>query len=178
VQTIQPIRIEDADAPTRRLLETANTEHGDISNMLATMAQSPGTLEGYLYFRALNETGLDPVFSEQIALTVAQADESAYSLAFHSARARKLGLTEDEILASREARVADQKTSAVLRFARGLARRHGEYTVTALRKAGYGDRDIVNIIACVGLNSFANLFNMVAKTDLDHHEAGVGVNVA
>jgi AhpD family alkylhydroperoxidase len=179
VQTIQPVRIEDVGDPTRRLLETVNIEHGNVSNMLRTMAQSPGALEGYLFFvRALEETSLDPRLSEQIALIVAQADECDYSLAFHAARARKLGLDDDEILATREGRVPNKKTEAVLRFARSLAHRNGEYKVTELRKAGYGDADIVNIIACVGLNSFANLFNEVAKTDVDAHKTGVGVKAA
>ena len=179
MQTIQPVRMEDASGPTRRVLETLKPEHGDISNMLKTMAQSSGTLEGYLYFvRALEQTSLDPVLSEQIALTVAKADESDYALAFHTARARKLGLDEDAIQATREGRVANKKTETVLKFARDLARRNGDYTVTDLRKAGYGDADIVNIIACVGLNSFANLFNLVAKTDVDFPKAGSAVKAA
>jgi len=57
MQTIQPVRMEDAGGSTRRLFETLKTEHGDISNMLKTMAQSPGALEGYLSFvRALEQT--------------------------------------------------------------------------------------------------------------------------
>jgi AhpD family alkylhydroperoxidase len=180
MQTIQPVRIEDVDDPTRRLLETANARYRDVSTMLTTMAQSPATLEGYLYFvRALEDTGLDPRLSEQIALIVAQADKCDYSLTLHIARVRDLGLEEDEILATREGRVANRKTEAALRFARSLAQREGDYTVTDLRRAGYSDGDIVNIIACVGLNSFANLFNMIAKTHIDVvHKQGAGVKAA
>jgi hypothetical protein len=36
MQTIQPVRIEDVGDPTRRLLETAKTEHLDIFTMLTT----------------------------------------------------------------------------------------------------------------------------------------------
>jgi AhpD family alkylhydroperoxidase len=118
----------------------------------------------------LEQTSLDPVLAQKIALSVAQADECDYSLAFHAARAKKLGLEEDAILATREGRVANKRIEVVLRFARDLASGDGDYAVTDLRKAG--DGDIVNIIACVGLNSFANLFNLVAKTDVDSPKVG------
>jgi AhpD family alkylhydroperoxidase len=179
MQTIQPVQIEDASGPTRRLLETLKTEHGDISNMLKTMAHSSGTLEGYLSFvRALEQTSIDPALAAQIALTVAQADECDYSLALHTARARKLGLEEDAILATREGRAANKKTESVLKFARALARRNGDYAVADLRKSGCSDADIVTIIAWAGLNFFTNLFNLVAKTDVDFPTVGKAVKAA
>jgi hypothetical protein len=76
-------------------------------------------------------------------------------------------MNNEEILSIREARIPDKKTEVALRFARALSRRSGEYSLTELRNAGYSDGEIVSMIACVGLNSFANLFNSVAKTELD-----------
>ena len=168
MQTIQPLRPENVSGPARRILETLNYEHGGLSNMLRTMAHSPETLQAYLHFnRELEDGPLGPMLVEKIALSVAQVDESEYSLARHTVRAWVLGISEEEILSIREGRVADKKTEAALRFARGLARRTGDYSITELRNAGYSDADIVSIIACVGLNSFANLFNAVTKTELD-----------
>jgi AhpD family alkylhydroperoxidase len=173
MQMIQPIEIENTSGNTRRLLETMKSEQGAVSNMFRTMAQSAGVLDGYLYFvRALEETNLDPVLAEQIALTVAQADECEYSLALHTVRARRLGLVEEEILAIREGRAANPKTAAVLKFVRSLTLRNRDYQVADLRKHGYTDADIINIVACVGLHSFSNLFNMVARTDVDFPKAG------
>ena len=179
MQTIPFVQKELASDPTQRLLEIAKAEHGAISNMLKAMAQSPKTLDGYLYFaHALQTSSLDPLLSEQIALTVAQVDQCDYSLAAHAARARHLGLGEDEILAAREGRLPNKKTEAALRFARGLMRRNGEHDLADLRKLGYTNREIVDIVACVGLNVFTNMFNLVAKPDVDFHEVALKVHTA
>jgi AhpD family alkylhydroperoxidase len=179
MQTIPSVQKEFASDTTQRLFEAAKAEHGAISNMLKAMAQSPKTLDGYLYFaHALQTSSLDPLLSEQIALTVAQVDQCDYSLAAHAARARRLGLGEDEILAAREGRLPNKKTEAALRFARGLMRRNGEPDLADLRKLGYTNREIVDIVACVGLNVFTNMFNLVAKPDVDFHEVALKVHTA
>jgi AhpD family alkylhydroperoxidase len=179
MQTIPSVRTEALNGPARRILEAANAERGGVSNMLRVMAQSDNALDGYLYFtRAMEGSSLDPVLSELIALTVAQVDRCEYSLAEHTERARSLGLQEEEILAAREGRVANKKTEAALRFARGLVRRNGEYDPAELRKLGYADRQIVDIVACVGLNVFANFFNGVARPDIDYRKVEMNVQVA
>src|SRR5271170_5168772 len=121
MQTIQPIQMENVNGATLRLLETVSAERGDVSNMIKTMAQSPRTLEGYLRFsRALTCGPLEPKIREQIALAVAQMNRCDYSLAEHGARAGQLGLSNEEILANREARAEDEKTTTILKFARDL----------------------------------------------------------
>jgi uncharacterized peroxidase-related enzyme len=173
MQVIQPIHTEDAAGSTRRLLEAVKNERGAVSNMIKTMAHSPLALEGYLKFsRALAAASLTPEVREQIALTVAQANACDYSLAEHAALAGRLGLTNDEILESREARAPGKKTAAVLRFARDLVVRGGDSSTVELREAGFGDAEIVEIVALVALNVFENYFNAMAQTELDYPKAG------
>ncbi len=168
MQTIQPVRPEDISGPAWRLIDALTKEHGRLSNMLKTMAHAPGILEAYLDFnREFEEGALGDVLAMKIALTVAQVEQSEYSLALQAARARSFGMDDAEILSICAGRDPDSKTECALRFARALTLRSGEYPVTDLRNAGYSDVEIVTIIACVGVNSFINLFNIVVKTDLD-----------
>src|ERR1700730_13839143 len=105
---IQPIQTENAGDPTRWLLENVNGEQGSISNMVLTMAQSPRTLEGYLQVnRALTGGQPEPNAREQMPLTMARTNHCDYSLAQHPSGAGRLGLTSDEISASREALTED-----------------------------------------------------------------------
>jgi AhpD family alkylhydroperoxidase len=130
MQTIHPVKTENASATTRRLLDAANDERGVVSNMIKTLAQSPGALEGFVQFRkALSGSALSPEIREQIALAVAQTNLCEYSLAEHAYLATQLGLKKEQILASREARAMDKSVDAVLRFARDLAARKGECSV-------------------------------------------------
>jgi AhpD family alkylhydroperoxidase len=168
MQIIQPIRIDEAAGSTRRLLETANNELRAFPNMFKTMAQSPFALEGYLKFaRSLAAGSLGPELRARIALVVAQTNQCDYSLARHDSLAARLGLSVDEIRAARDARGVDMKTSAALRFARDLINRSGDCSTVELREVGYGDAEIVEIVAQVALNLFENYFNTVAQTELD-----------
>jgi AhpD family alkylhydroperoxidase len=179
MQTIQPIQLENASDATKRLFATATADNGLPSNMIKSMAQSLTVLEGYLQFsRALKGGKLDQEEREQIALAVAQTNLCEYSLAYHTARARKLGLTNENILSSREGRAADTKLDAALRFARDLVAENGDCSPAELQQAGFTDREIVEIVAHVALNIFENYFNMVARTDMDLPKVALKLKVA
>ena len=177
--SIQPIKLENASDATIRLLATARADNALPPNMIQSMAQSPNVLEGYLQFsRALKGGKLDQEEREQIALAVAQTNLCEYSLAYHTARAKKLGLTNDHILESREGRAADTKVDAALRFAKDLVAENGDCSPAELQHAGFTDREIVEIVALVALNIFENYFNMVVKTDIDLPKVGLKLKVA
>ncbi len=165
MQAIPPIQIEHLSVASQRLLQATN---GEVSNMLRTMAHSPCALQGYVEFkRALHGGKLSAQIREQIALAVAQVNLCEYSLTEHAHRAALLGLTPEEIRESRAARARDWGTDAVLRFARDLVARRGEFSVVELRETGYSDADIIEAMALVALNVFENYVNDVALTELD-----------
>jgi AhpD family alkylhydroperoxidase len=172
MQTIQPIQDEQNDPRTRTLLDTVRAELGLAPNMTKTMAQSPAALEGYLNLSGALANGVfDPKFRERVALAVAEAADCDYSLAEHMAQALKAGLTEEEILESREARAADGKTNVALKFARDLTVSRGDLPSDYprwLRSASCDDREIVELIALVGLNVIGAYFNRVARTVIDY----------
>lgn len=175
MQTIQPVQVENAEGPMLRILDAVKSERaaffnesGSLSNMVRTMAHSGRVIEGYVQFnRTLAYGKLGPKIRERIALVVAQANQCEYSLAQHAAFARKLGMSNEEILASREGRADDVKTRTALQFARGLVSRNGSRDAADLLDAGYTDAEIVEIVAHVALNAFENYFNSAVKTDLD-----------
>lgn len=180
MQTIQPIQIENATGPMLRILEAVTSEQsaflneeGALSNMMKTLAQSPCAVEGYVQFnQKLAHGKLGAKFREQIALAVAQANRSEYSLSQHASTARMLGLTKEEINASREGRAGDAKTRTALQFAQALVNQTAGCEAGDLRKAGYSDPEIVEIVSQVALNVFENIFNTVAKTDVDFPRIG------
>lgn len=179
MQTIQPIQLENAGSSTRRLLENIDAERGTVSNMLKAMAHSPSTLEGYLQFgRSLKAGELGGRLREQIALAVAQANGGEYCAAQHALLARRVGLTDDEILASFEGRSSNPKVQAALRFASELAMDNAQCSVTELRLAGYKDSEIVEIVGNVALNTFENYFNRVTRTEVDFPRVGLSMHAA
>src|SRR5579863_3833304 len=168
---MRQINPAEASGQAKILLDGVQERLGMTANMMKIMAASPAVLGGYLSFRtALAESALDAHFRVQIALAVAQANNSEYCLARHTATARRIGLTEAEIDASRRSCSEDEKKDVGLKFARALVIFRGRISgegIRRLRAAGYSDAEVVEIVANVALEIFGNYFNEVAGTDLD-----------
>src|SRR5439155_24396806 len=81
-----------------------------------------------------------------------------------------LGLTHHEMHLARNATAEDPKAETKLRFTKAVVLQRGEISdddFQALRKAGFSDAQIVEIVANIALNIFSNYFNSVAKTEVD-----------
>lgn len=168
---LDALDVPTADDRTRNLLAGLEAKLGMLPNILRGLARSPAVLEAYLGFSAALSKGALPArLREQIALAVAEANECHYCLAAHSATARALGLSDEQILDSRGATSPDTKVDRVLRFAREIVDTRGQVdgeSISRLRAAGYGDGEIVEIVATTALNIFLNYFDHVADPALD-----------
>jgi alkylhydroperoxidase family enzyme len=84
------------------------------------------------------------------------------------------GLSEEDIVDSRRGVSPDSKVEAALCFAREMVEKRGWVTdedVAQVRKAGYGDAEIAEIVAVVSLNIFTNYFNHLAQPEVDFPQA-------
>ena len=162
---------EAASGRTRELLDAVKGKLGLVPNMTRAMANSPAALDGYLQLSgALGKGTLSARSREQIALAVAQANGCDYCLAAHSAVGRMVGLTVDQIRDSRLGTAVDPKADALIRFAlkvedaRGAV---GDDDLEEVRRAGFDDAAIAEVVANVALHVFTNDFNRLVGTDLD-----------
>ena len=141
------------------------------SNFLRLLANSPAVTEGYVAFEsALAHGRLTERERALLALTVAQINGCKYGLCAQTARAREAGLSEDEIQLARKATARFPKEAALLQFTQEVVLQRADISDTdfqALRRAGYTDEQIAEIMANIGLNIFTNYFNSVAQTDID-----------
>jgi len=171
---LQPIDPENAPETARRLLELVQSDWGMTPNIVRTLANAPLVLEGYLSFsNALSSGALPAELREQIAVTVAEANHSNYCLAAHCAIGRTVGLSEDAIADARRGASPNAKANAVIHFAREMVEKRGwvdDEDVSRLRAAGYGDEEIVEIVANVAISIFTNYLNQVAGTEVDFPE--------
>ena len=81
-----------------------------------------------------------------------------------------LGLDEQELAMNLRASSADPRVEAALRFARDIVVNLGwmsDQDVQRVRDAGYGDGEIVEIVATVAHTTFTNYFNHIAQTEVD-----------
>jgi uncharacterized peroxidase-related enzyme len=168
---LAPIQTNGATSGLKRSLKSARVKLDEVPKFIQVMANSPASLRAYIRADAALVRGrLTPRQREQVALAVAEINGSSYSLSAHYAAGKRLGLTPREMQLARNASAADEKAETMLRFTQAVVLQRGEISdedFQALVQAGFTNEQIVEIVANIALNIFANYFNSVAKTEVD-----------
>jgi uncharacterized peroxidase-related enzyme len=171
MQRIPPLDPAQATGKTKEHLEQLRKRHHRVPNMHATMANAPAVLDAYLSLSsALSHSSLEPDLRARIALAVAAANSAEYCLAAHAEAARALKVPADEIALAREARSRNPRDQAALAFARAVVEEMGQVTdaeMAAVKKAGWSDAAVLEIVASVAASLFTNYFNHAVGTAVD-----------
>src|SRR6266568_2094097 len=166
-----PIQTNGATSKLKRSLKKSHLKLDEAPRFLQVLANSPASLRAYIRADAALVHGqLTPRQREQVALAVAEINGSSYSLSAHYDNGKSLGLTHQEMQLARNATAADTKAETMLRFTQAVVLQRGEISdddFQALRKAGFADGQIIEIVANIALNIFCNYFNSVAKIEVD-----------
>lgn len=167
-----PATVDAAPAAAQPHLRAVEKMLGSVPNLFRIVANSPAALEGYLGLNgALAKGLLDPKTRERIALAVAEANGCDYCLAAHTYLARNAAKLDDgEIAANRAGTSTDPKANVAVGFATKLVRDRGhaaDADIAKLKAAGYGEGEIVEIVAHVALNTLTNYLNETLGTPID-----------
>jgi len=167
-----PASIEASPTAAQPLLHAVKKQLGVVPNLFRVVGNSPAALEGYLGLNgALGKGELEAATRERIALAVAEVNGCDYCLSAHTYLGKNLAkLSEAEIAANRDGMSTDSKADAAVRFAVKLVKARGHVSdadVQAVKKAGYNDAQVIEIVLHVALNTLTNYVNEVAKTEID-----------
>jgi uncharacterized peroxidase-related enzyme len=157
---------------TLPLLDAVKKQLGVVPNLMKLVGNSPAALEGYLSLNAaLNKGVLDAKTRERIALAIAEFNGCGYCLSAHTYLGKNVAKLDDiEILANRNGKSSDPKAAAAVHFATRVAKERGHISdgdLNAVKKAGYSEAEIVEIVLHVALNTLTNYINEVAQTEID-----------
>ncbi|MEK7831800.1 MAG: peroxidase-related enzyme [Acidobacteriota bacterium] len=168
---LQSVNLETATGQTKELLDAVKQKFGMVPNITRLMANSPAALAGYLNFSGALASGkLDDQLRERLAIAVANTNGCDYCLSAHTMAGRMVGLSAEELGGAQIGSSANERAETAMRFAIKVVRERGwasDEDLAELRKAGFDDGEIVEIIAVVALNTFTNYFNHVAQTVVD-----------
>lgn len=163
--------VEDAPEASRPTLEAIGKQLGTVPNLFRLIATSPAALAGFTAMQGALGKTLDLKTRERIALAVAEVNGCRYCLSAHSYIAQNLARLEPaEIALNRDGASSDPRANAAVAFAAAVARERGHVAdadLAAVRAAGFGGKEIVEIVALVAENVFTNFLNEVARTDID-----------
>jgi uncharacterized peroxidase-related enzyme len=171
MQRIPALTTAAAPAASQPLLEAVGKKLGMVPNLFKTFAHSPAVLQYYLAgSEALGGGVLSAALREQIALVTAGANECDYCASAHTLMGKGAGLAATEMAYNLRGRSGTTKTQAALGFAAAIVSERGRVSdahLSAVRSAGYGDAEVVEIVAVVAANIFTNYFNHIAGTVID-----------
>lgn len=163
---MEPLTPDTAKGAAKDLLADLVARHGSAGRMVSTMAHSPAVLGGYLQLnRAMKRAKLDRAISERISLAVQENQGCALCLQAHADGARAVGVSEEEIELARKGTSADEKIAAMVAYGYQVHTAPASITdeqLEALRRYGYSDREIADVVGIVALNVLTGAFNLVA----------------
>lgn len=160
-----------APAASQPLLAQVQQAFGTTPNMFKAVANSPAALQSmWAAFGALGKGTLGARLGEQIAVAIANRNRCEYCLAAHTVLGQNAGASAAEMSAAQAGQSEDPGTAAALAFALKVVEQRaqvGDADVAGLRQAGFGDEQIVEIIAHVALNIFTNYINVALDIPVD-----------
>ncbi|MCO6457421.1 MAG: carboxymuconolactone decarboxylase family protein [Pirellulaceae bacterium] len=175
MQRISAVQPNQAQGRSRELLEAVRQAFGAVPNTAQVMANSPAVLASFLAFStAMKEAAIGSKLHHQVKLATSHTNSCDYCTSILSAVAPSAGLSAADVLAGRTRDSEDRRARAALTFAHDVLESRGRVSdqqLAAVREAGYGDAEIVEIVASVLLGCLTNFLNNVARTELDFPQA-------
>lgn len=168
-------KLHDADsAPegSKPLLKKSQDDFGMIPNLHAVLAEAPGALEAY---QNLHQLVLDSSFNNEektvLWQTINVENGCHYCVPAHSGIARMMKVSEQIDNALREEKpLPDDKLEALRNFVLAMMRKRGEMSdkdLKAFFDAGYGNRQVLEVLLGLAQKTLSNYTNHIAKTPVD-----------
>ncbi len=164
--------IESAPEASKPFLQGAQSAFQFVPNLLATMAEAPSLLEGYMSLASIFDKSSFSETERQIVLmTNNRLNGCTYCMSAHTALSKMGGVPKDVIESLRSGTpIADAKLEALRQFAVVINETRGwpeTKHLDAFLSAGYTQQNVLEVILGTALKVMSNYTNHIAETELD-----------
>ena len=173
MKRLEPLTVETAPEGSKDILQAIQKGYGFIPNLMATFANSPVVLNGYIAMDAAWEkSSLTPKERQLILLTASVANHCAYCKAAHSTILKSMMKVDAQIVASiRDGKlVSDAKLNALVTFTRELVSERGyasENAKAEFLKNGYNEVQMMEVVIGVALKTVSNYIDHLNPVEID-----------
>lgn len=162
---------ESAPEASKPLIENSIKAFGVLPALHAIMAESPQLLEGYQKLHELFlASSLTPEEKTVVWMTVNVEHECHYCVPAHTIIAKKMGIAPEIIDALRDQTpLPNERLEALRAITRELLLNRGNVspeTLARFEAAGYGPRQLLDVILGVAQKVMSNFTNHLANTPL------------
>lgn len=164
---------EDAPAESGPLIDRSIKNYGFMPNLHAILAGAPAAYQAYLDTFGLfeNNTTFTPLEQQIIFQTANYENNCHYCVPGHSYLMEAGKMSADVIEALREGDpIADERLEALRVYTRRLIDKRGHLAETefnAFLKAGYNERQALEVLVGLAAKLISNFTNALAHTELD-----------
>jgi alkylhydroperoxidase family enzyme len=164
--------IESAPEESKPLLENAQQTMGMIPNLFAVLAESPQALQAYNQLHQLfTQSSLNAEELTVVWQTINVEHQCHYCVPAHTAIAAQMGVDPNLVKAIRSGEpLADKKLQTLRETTLELIRNRGRLSPQQTEKfvaAGYGSRQLLDIILGIAQKTISNYTNHLAETPVD-----------
>jgi uncharacterized peroxidase-related enzyme len=160
----------EISASNEAIVENLEKAIGFRPNLYTYMARNETALADYLALQNRKST-LRAKEREIINLVVSQVNYCSYCLAAHTAVAKRVGFSDEQILQIRRGGlIFDHKLAALAEFVKETVvnRGHPSYEATdELFSAGYNEANLIDIIMTIGDKTITNYLHGITHLPVD-----------
>lgn len=170
---LQPLTIANAPAASKPIMEGIQKSFGFIPNLMATFANSPEMLKGYLALDAeWDNTSFTPQERNFAVLAASLENECGYCIAAHSTIAKAFQKVPAETVAAIRAGkpTGDKKTDALITLVRELVAKRGHAnheTIDGFLAVGFTKTQVMELLLAVALKTISNYLDHINPAPLD-----------
>ncbi|MBW2426257.1 MAG: carboxymuconolactone decarboxylase family protein [Deltaproteobacteria bacterium] len=168
---IEPVSLRNADAEARAVLDEVRRGYARMPISFSYMAIQPRALKAFsdLIDEVMGDSRLEARYRELAFLKAAMLADCRLCTANHSAAARQVGITDEQIAAMDDyerAELFDDLERAILRFTEHVAREPGKTPEPLLRQLrdGLGNDAVIVLTQVIGIANLFSRFNNALHT--------------
>lgn len=155
---------DTAPAGSRELMKNIQGSYGFMPELFAYMAESPEVLEAYVTVNKLiSKTSLTAAQQQLVLFAISRKNSCDFCQVAHEAVGLKSGLDKDTLAALKADKTISSKTdSALVTLAQTIVEKRGwleDSDLAAFYEAGFGPRQVMEVILCVSLKTLSNYTN-------------------
>lgn len=164
--------MESAPEASKPLLENSKKTFGRLPGLHGVMAEAPGLLEGYQVLHGLfQDSSFDADELTVVWQTINVEHECHYCVPAHTGIAKAMKVSDEIIDALRnETPLPSDKLEALRTFTLAVVRKRGyvdSEDLNAFYDAGYGQRQVLEVILGLSQKVMSNYVNHIAETPVD-----------
>ena len=170
---LAPVTIETAPEGSKPALENIQRGFGFIPNLMATFANSPEVLNGYLALAdQWGQTHFTATERETVLLAVSLENECHYCASAHATILKGMLKVPTETVEAiiHNQNTGDSKLDALVEVTRDIVGSRGKpqpSSIARFLEVGYSQTQLTDLLIGVGLKTISNYFDHIVGVELD-----------